>query len=149
MPGYRAGGVSRILGILLVLAVFVASAAWMSRVFAAKPVKAVRTWAEPVPSITLTPAEQAAARGDAGASGSRRPTHVSRSIQPKRGRRRGDVHPGHRGICPADGRAQFIAVSDGHFTADVPAPVRGKRALPGPFGVASRSTTGTPLTWAW
>ncbi|MBK9101654.1 MAG: hypothetical protein IPM90_09075 [Austwickia sp.] len=44
VPGYRAGGVSRILGILLVLAVFVASAAWMSRIFAAKPVKAVRTW---------------------------------------------------------------------------------------------------------
>lgn len=59
--GARPSLVTRLIGIVLVLAVFVAGAVWLGRMFAPKPVKAVRSWDEPVPQVTLTPAERAAA----------------------------------------------------------------------------------------
>lgn len=129
VPEYRAGGVSRILGILLVLAVFVASAAWMSRIFAAKPVKAVRTWAEPVPSITLTPAEQAAAAA--------MPAHpgavVVLTYHEVSSRSEADGAGTYTLATEAFAR-QMAALKHAGYrtvtTADVLAFVRGKRALP-------------------
>lgn len=59
---FRPGPLMKVLAVLLVIGVFVASATWIARVFAPKPVREVRTWQEPPPQVALTPAELAAAK---------------------------------------------------------------------------------------